>query len=60
MPYHRSFQLWSALSPLQSWAQIAAEARNAKGDEALQQVFENDVLGHAYSVRSSGRGKHKR
>lgn len=42
------FYLWSAYSPLQSWARIAEAWINAKGDPAKEQTFLNDVVGRAY------------
>ena len=48
---HRSFHLWSALSFLQSWTQIALEWIKAKGDPAAEQVFLNDTCGLAYKAQ---------
>lgn len=45
---HRSFWIWSAYSVLQSWARIAQEWFDAKGDPAKERVFFNDTLGLAY------------
>lgn len=45
---HRSFWIWSAYSILQSWARIAQEFFDAKGDPAKERVFWNDTLGLAY------------
>lgn len=52
MREHRSFFIWSAYSPLQSFERIAREYIKAKGDPAAEQVFENDTLGRPY--RTSG------
>ncbi len=46
--FHRSFYIWSAYSPLQSWERIAREWLRAKGDPASEQVFLNDTVGRAY------------
>lgn len=48
---HRSFYLWSAYSPLQSWERIAREWLAAKGDPASEQVFLNDTVGLAYETK---------
>ncbi len=48
---HRSFHLWSALSFLQSWTQIALEWIKAKGDPAAEQVFLNDTCGLEYKAQ---------
>jgi phage terminase large subunit GpA-like protein len=48
---HRSFYLWSAYSPLQSWEQIAREWFAASGDPASEQVFLNDAIGLAYETK---------
>jgi len=47
---HRSFYVWSAYSPLQSWEQIAREWLKAKGDPKSEQTFLNDVVGRAYKT----------
>jgi phage terminase large subunit GpA-like protein len=46
--FHRSFYVWSAYSPLQSWERIAREWLAAKGDPASEQTFLNDTVGRAY------------
>lgn len=48
---HRSFYLWSAYSPLQSWETIAREWLKAKGDPASERVFLNDTVGLAYQEK---------
>lgn len=48
---HRSFALWSAYSPLQSFERIANEWLSAKGDPAKEQVFLNDTVGKAYQAK---------
>ncbi|MCG3266102.1 phage terminase large subunit family protein [Yoonia sp. I 8.24] len=48
--YHRSFYLWSAYSPLQSFERIARAWLAAKGDPPKEQTFWNDVVGKAYRV----------
>ena len=48
--YHRSFQIWSAYSPLTSWERIAREWLAARGEPAREQVFRNDVAGLAYET----------
>ena len=45
-----SFHIWTAYSPLESWAAIARAWWQAKGDPDRERVFHNDVLGLAYSV----------
>ena len=52
---HRSFWIWSAYSPLQSWEQIAREWLKAKGDPASERTFWNDTLGRPYETRGDGR-----
>ena len=42
------FYLWSAYSPLESWANIAEAWLAARGDPERQQTFFNDVVGVAY------------
>src|SRR5581483_328728 len=49
-PYHRSFWIWSAYSVLQSWARIAREWLDAKGDPAKERVVYNDTVGLAYEA----------
>lgn len=48
--YHRSFEIWSAYSALQTWEQIAREWLKAKGDPKSEQVFLNDTVGRAYKT----------
>ncbi|MBQ4826567.1 phage terminase large subunit family protein [Leisingera sp. HS039] len=48
--YHRSFYLWSAYSPLQSFERVARSWLAAKGDPPKEQTFWNDVVGKAYRV----------
>ncbi|MFT0890992.1 phage terminase large subunit family protein [Pseudochelatococcus sp. G4_1912] len=48
---HRSFYLWSAYSPLQSFERIAREYLKAQGDPAAEQVFLNDTVGKAYQAQ---------
>jgi phage terminase large subunit GpA-like protein len=47
---HRSFYIWSAYSPLQSWERIAREWLQAKGDAKSEQTFLNDTVGRAYKA----------
>ncbi len=47
---HRSFYIWSAYSPLQSWERIAHEWLKARGDAKAEQVFLNDTVGRAYKA----------
>ena len=49
--YHRSFDLWSAYAPLQSWETVAREWFKAKGDPASERVFLNDTVGRAYDAK---------
>lgn len=51
MSLHRSFYLWSAYSPLQSWTQIAAEWFKAEGKPESERVFLNDTVGLAYQFK---------
>lgn len=48
--HHRSFELWSAYSPLQRFEQIAREWLAARGDPASEQTFFNDTVGRAYKT----------
>lgn len=48
--FHRSFYLWSAYSPLQSFERIARSWLAAKGDPPKEQTFWNDVVGKAYRI----------
>jgi phage terminase large subunit GpA-like protein len=48
---HRSFYLWSAVAPLQSWERIAREWLKAKGDPASEKSFLNDTVGLAYDAK---------
>lgn len=50
MRLHRSFYIWSAYSPLQSWERIAREWLKARGDAKAEQVFLNDTVGRAYKA----------
>jgi len=52
---HRSFWIWSAYSPLQTFEQIAREWLKARGDPASEKTFWNDTLGRAYETRGDGR-----
>jgi len=52
---HRSFALWSAYSPLQSWGQVAREWLKARGDADSERVFYNDTVGRAWQVKGVGR-----
>ncbi|SHO65826.1 Phage terminase, large subunit GpA [Pseudoxanthobacter soli DSM 19599] len=47
---HRSFHIWSAYSPLQSWERIARAWLKAKGDPAAEQTFLNDIAGLAFKT----------
>lgn len=47
---HRSFYIWSAYSPLQSWELLAREWLKAKGDPKSEQTFLNDGVGRAYKT----------
>lgn len=47
---HRSFYIWSAYSPLQSWGRLARRWIRAKGDPAAEQVFLNDMVGEPYEA----------
>ena len=42
------FHLWTAYSPLTSWASIRDDWFKAKGDPAKEKAFMNDGLGRAY------------
>lgn len=43
--------LWTAYSPLKSWADIARKWFQVKGDPAAEQGFFNDWIGQAYDVQ---------
>jgi phage terminase large subunit GpA-like protein len=43
-----SFHLWSAYAPLMGWQRIAEAYLAAKGDQAKEQTFANDVAGLAF------------
>lgn len=59
---HRSFYIWAAYGPLQSWERIArgwltlqrgggdGQAGDSKEAKAAEQVFFNDTIGAAYEV----------
>lgn len=49
--YHRSFWLWSAYAPLQTWELVARDWLKAKGDPRAEQVFLNDAAGLAYDAK---------
>lgn len=53
---HRSFDLWSAVSLLQSFERIAREWLSAKGDPASEQTFFNDTVGRAYRTLGEAPG----
>jgi phage terminase large subunit GpA-like protein len=53
--HHRSFHIWSAYSPLQSWELIAREWLKAKGDPASEQSFLNDTVGEAFRAEGAAR-----
>lgn len=48
---HRSFYLWSAYSPAQSFERIARAWLAARGSPDKEKVFYNDVAGKAYQVK---------
>ncbi len=48
---HRSFWIWSAYSPLQSWELLAREYLGSRGDPAGEQTFSNDSVGKAYQAQ---------
>lgn len=45
-----SFYLWTAYSPLESWASIAKAWISAKGNPGAERAFENDIIGRAYQT----------
>lgn len=47
---HRSFDIWSAYSYLQSFERIAREWLSAKGSPGAEQTFLNDTVGRAYKT----------
>ncbi len=49
--HHRSFYLWSAYAPLQSWELIASEWFKAEGKPEAERVFLNDTVGMAYHFK---------
>ncbi|MEQ8345070.1 MAG: phage terminase large subunit family protein [Sneathiellaceae bacterium] len=48
---HRSFHLWSAYGPLQSWSLIASEWLAAQGDPERERVVLNDTAGEAFHFK---------
>lgn len=48
---NRSFYIWSAYSPLQSWSLIADEWFKAEGRPEAERVFLNDTVGIAYHFK---------
>lgn len=48
---HRSFWIWGAYSPLQSWESIARRWLSDKGDAASEQTFTNNVVGLAWEAQ---------
>lgn len=48
---HRSFDLWSAYGPLQSWALIASEWIAAEGDPERERVVLNDTAGRPFHFK---------
>ena len=49
-PRDRSFYIWSAYAPGESWESIARGWLKAKGDPAAEQTFLNDTIGVAYKT----------
>ncbi len=45
------FYIWSAYSPLISWARIATEYLKAKDEPEAEQNFYNDIVGKAYEMK---------
>jgi len=50
--HHRSFQIWSAYSYLQSWELIAREYLRSRGHADSEQTFLNQTVGRAYRAES--------
>lgn len=48
---HRSFELWSAYSPLQTLERVAREWLSARGAPDKERVFYNDTAGKPYKVK---------
>lgn len=46
--HHRSFHIWSAYAPTQSFERLAREWLKAKGDPETERVFMNDSVGRAW------------
>lgn len=46
--HHRSFYIWSAYAPTQSFERLAREWLKAKGDPETERVFMNDSVGRAW------------
>lgn len=53
---HRSFHLWSAYGPLQSWALIATEWVEAQGDPERERVVLNDTAGRPFHFKGDAPG----
>ena len=45
------FHIWTAYSPLQTWASIIERHEDAEGDPLKERVFSNDELGLAYQAK---------
>ncbi len=54
MTIHRSFYLWTAHSPLQSFGSIARKWIRVRGIPTAEQVFMNNDVGVAYEVAGIG------
>ncbi|WP_319413926.1 terminase gpA endonuclease subunit [uncultured Cohaesibacter sp.] len=54
MPIHRSFYLWTAHSPLQSFGALARKWLRVQGIPSAEQVFMNNDIGLAYEVIGEG------
>ncbi len=50
--HHRSFWIWSAYTPLQSWERIAREWLRSRGHADSEQTFLNQTAGRAYRAQS--------
>jgi phage terminase large subunit GpA-like protein len=49
-PGERSFYIWAAYAPLESWGRIASAYATARGDQAKERTFLNDGVGLTYKI----------
>ncbi|MDB6078160.1 MAG: terminase [Akkermansiaceae bacterium] len=49
----RSYRIWAGYSPFKGWVEICDEWNEAKGDQELEKVFHNTVLGRSYAFSTA-------